>query len=411
MAKFVEEEMNVLSLFDGIGCARVALEKAEISVSKYWASEIEPSAIRVAQRNWKDIIEVGSVIGLLESGWIDEPIDLLIGGSPCQDLSIAKKGREGLAGKRSGLFYEYVRIKNELKPTWFILENVASMDNDSRDEISRIMGVEPIMINASLVSAQNRKRYFWTNIPNVVLPDDRNILLKDILESDVDRKYFIETPNIKRHNGKSMQWDTSGKGYLSQQDRAYTVDGKLPTVPHNRAMNKVNVFSAASRGRNLVDGKRHDVVGSKTEQRIEIGGEKENTITKVYKDSMIAVGTSLQVVGRKANEDGIYERDYEERDDGKANAVTKIQSRNLVTIKEKTNTIRKGGRRSGIGDKHNWDTYQINNYVRRLTPVEVERCFGVPDNYTACLPESQRYDCLGNAFNADVVSHILSFIP
>lgn len=242
-----------------------------------------------------------------------------------------------------------------------------------------------------------------TNIPNVILPEDRNILLKDILEVEVDKKYFIETPNLHRNNGKSMQWDVSNKGYFSQQDRAYTVDGKLPTVPHNRAMNKVNVFSAASRGRNIVDGKRKDVVGAITEQRIEIGGEKANTITKVYKDSMVA----MQQIPHGYNKGGVKSLD------GKVPTITSSswENNNFVTIKEKTNTIRKGGRNSGLNDKHNWDTYEIENYVRRLTPIEVERCFGVPDNYTAILPESQRYDCLGNAFNADVVAHILSFIP
>lgn len=183
--------MRVLSLFDGIACARVALDKAKISVEKYYASEIEDDAMYIAQKNWKDIWEVGSVVGLLESGWIDEPIDLLIGGSPCQDLSIAKKGRQGLAGERSGLFYEFVRIKNELKPKWFVLENVNSMPKDAKDEISRLMGVEPIMIDASLISAQSRKRLFWTNIPNVTLPKDKGIFLKDILETDVDEKYFL----------------------------------------------------------------------------------------------------------------------------------------------------------------------------------------------------------------------------
>jgi site-specific DNA-cytosine methylase len=130
--------MNVLSCFDGIACARVSLNKAGIPVEHYWASEIEPSAMRIAQKRWPDIIEVGSIVGLLESGWIDEPIDLLIGGSPCQDLSIAKKGREGLAGKRSGLFYEFLRLKEVLKPKWFILENVNSMPKEAKEEISKL---------------------------------------------------------------------------------------------------------------------------------------------------------------------------------------------------------------------------------------------------------------------------------
>lgn len=189
--------MNILSCFDGIACARVALDRAGIKVDKYYASEIEDDAMYIAQKNWKDITEVGSIVGLLDSGWIEGKIDLLIGGSPCQDLSIAKKGRQGLAGKRSGLFYKFVELKNALQPTWFILENVASMPKDAKNEISRLMGVQPIMIDASLVSAQSRKRLFWTNIPNVTLPKDKGIFLKDILEKDVPEKYYI---NIKNTN-------------------------------------------------------------------------------------------------------------------------------------------------------------------------------------------------------------------
>ena len=117
-------------------------------------------------------------------------IDLMVGGSPCQDLSIAKKDRKGLDGERSSLFWEYVRILREVKPKYFILENVASMPKEAKETITRELGVEPIMINAALVSAQNRKRLFWTNIPNVTLPDDKGILLRDILEPKVDEKYF-----------------------------------------------------------------------------------------------------------------------------------------------------------------------------------------------------------------------------
>lgn len=347
--------MRVLSLFDGIACARVALDRVGIKVDEYYASEIDAYAMIIAQRNWKDVFEVGSIIGLLESGWITSDIDLLIGGSPCQDLSISKKDRQGLKGKRSNLFYEYIKALKELKPKWFILENVASMPKEDKNEISKIMGVEPIMINATLVSAQNRKRLFWTNIPNVEQPKDRRTLLKDILEENVDEKYFIKTPNIKSKTDKRIQWDVSGKGYSSQQDRAYNVEGKMVTLPHNRGMTKVNVFGATIRGRNLVE-------GAKTEQRIEIGEEKANTLTTVYKDSMVF----------------------------------------------KSHTLRSGGKSSGILDKHNWDTYKIEGTVRRLTPIECERLQGLPDNYTKGIAETKRYDVLGNAFNVDVVAHILN---
>lgn len=175
--------MKILSLFDGISCARVALERAGIEVEQYYAYEIDKYAIQISQKNYPDIFHKGDVKsfnGPLDNLW--EGWDLLIGGSPCQDLSIAKKNRKGLDGDRSSLFWEYVRILNEVKPKYFILENVASMPKEAKQIITEALGVEPIMIDASLVSAQRRKRLFWTNIPNVTQPEDRGILLKDILE-------------------------------------------------------------------------------------------------------------------------------------------------------------------------------------------------------------------------------------
>lgn len=269
--------MKVLSLFDGISCARVALERANIPVELYLASEVDKYAIQVSQKNYPNIEQLGSVVDIYsyqnnfqtEKVNIACEIDLLIGGSPCQDLSIAKKNRKGLDGERSGLFWEYVRILKEVKPKWFILENVASMSKESKNIITQAMGVEPIMINASLVSAQNRKRLFWTNIPNVQQPEDRGILLKDILES-----------------GES-------------DSRIYSPEGKSVSL------------SANGGGR-----------GAKT---------------------------------------GLYEVE--------------------------------------------------NSRVRKLTPVECERLQGLPDDYTEGISNTQRYKCLGNAFNVDVVAHILSCIP
>lgn len=164
--------MKILSLFDGISCARVALERAGIPIEAYYASEVDKYAIQISKKNYPDIRHIGDVktnYGTLngfyyptEGGhFIETKIDLLIGGSPCQDLSIAKKNRKGLDGERSGLFWEYVRILKEVKPKYFILENVASMPKEAKAVITEALGVEPIMINASLVSAQNRKRLFW----------------------------------------------------------------------------------------------------------------------------------------------------------------------------------------------------------------------------------------------------------
>lgn len=190
--------MKVLSLFDGISCARVALDRANIPVETYFASEIDKYAISISQKNYPDIIQIGDVKDISSVG---AKIDLIIGGSPCQDLSIAKKDRKGLEGERSSLFYEYVRILNEFKPKYFILENVASMPKKDKEIITqKLYKIEPVMINAALVSAQNRKRLFWIGAlqydgtykqVEMPQPEDRNILLKDILEIDVDDKFYV----------------------------------------------------------------------------------------------------------------------------------------------------------------------------------------------------------------------------
>ena len=172
--------MNVLSLFDGISCGQIALEKAGIKVDKYFASEIKPIAIKVTQAHYPNTIQLGDVRNIKAE---DLPkIDLLIGGSPCQDFSMANKNREGLDGCKSGLFYEYLRLLKELKPTYFLLENV-KMKKEEQNKISELLGVQPININSNLVSAQNRNRLYWTNIPNVTIPKDKNITLQDILET------------------------------------------------------------------------------------------------------------------------------------------------------------------------------------------------------------------------------------
>lgn len=211
----------VLSLFDGISCAKVAVERLGIPVGKYYASEIDKYAIQVSSKNHPDAIQLGDINNHEQREL--EPIDLLIGGSPCQDLSIAKKDRKGLSGDRSGLFYKYVEVLRTRKPRYFILENVASMSKEARDTISEELGVQPIMINAALVGAQNRKRYFWTNIEGVTLPEDRGVYLKDVLEENVSEIYNVPVnvdgskkvkSNTIRASGRSSgygdrhNWDT-----------------------------------------------------------------------------------------------------------------------------------------------------------------------------------------------------------
>lgn len=173
--------MNVLSLFDGMSCGQLALQKAGLKVDKYFASEIKPLGIKVTQENFPDTIQLGSVLDI--DGENLPKIDLLIGGSPCQNLSIAmaKEHRKGLDGDKSGLFYEYYRLYTETKPKYFFLENVGSMSKDDEAIITELMGVEPIRINSKLVSAQLRNRLYWTNIPGIKQPEENAPNLNEIL--------------------------------------------------------------------------------------------------------------------------------------------------------------------------------------------------------------------------------------
>lgn len=172
-----------------MSCGQIALDKLNVKVDKYYASEIKEDAIRVTQQNYPNTIQVGDIKEL--SGDQLPEIDLLMGGSPCQNLSIAMaiEHRNGLKGDKSSLFYEYYRLLHEVKPKYFLLENVGSMRKDDRDVITELLGVKPIKVNSKLVSAQLRNRLYWTNIPNIVQPKDKNIKLNDVLtEGWVDRE-------------------------------------------------------------------------------------------------------------------------------------------------------------------------------------------------------------------------------
>lgn len=194
--------MKVLSLFDGMSCGQIALNRLGLKVEAYYASEIKKHAIKCTKANYPDTVEIGDVRkvhysegtlttenGVFEVG----AIDLLIGGSPCQDLSNMMSNRKGLEGEKSSLFWEYVRVLSEAKPKFFMLENVGSMEERDAATITQTLGVPGFRINSSLVSAQFRDRIYWTNIPGeetnlfgerlITQPKDRNIRLQDILES------------------------------------------------------------------------------------------------------------------------------------------------------------------------------------------------------------------------------------
>ena len=237
--------MKVLSLFDGISCGMAALERAGINVERYDAFEIDKYAIKVSEKNYPQIVHHGDAFG---GNFADfKGYDLLLGGSPCTYWSIAKAGREttpdGIGGK---LFMEYVRALRESDCKYFLYENNNSIHQNIKDFISEQLCVQPIMINSALVSAQQRKRCYWTNIPGVCQPKDKGILLKDILESGVawqDKSYCMSAGyngaifwNTLQRNQRSMiaepvrigQYGNGGQG-----QRIYSVRGKSVTLSAN----------------------------------------------------------------------------------------------------------------------------------------------------------------------------------
>lgn len=267
--------MNVLSLFDGMSCGQIALNKIGLKYDNYFASEIDKYAIQVTQKNYPNTIQLGSVIDIDTSKL--PKIDLLFGGSPCQGFSLAGK-QLNFEDERSKLFWEYVRILNEVKPKYFLLENVI-MKKEWEDIISNVLGVKPIKINSSLVSAQNRPRLYWTNIPNVSQPNDKNITLKDILEDNVQTNYKLSDAKIKRvletkrgkgffYNKTHSKCGTLISGYYKQPTDGIYIDlgfkrkltptecEKLQTVP----LNYTDCVSDSQRYKMLGNGWTIDII-------------------------------------------------------------------------------------------------------------------------------------------------------
>lgn len=185
------KKLNILSLFNGCGMLRPSLDKAGVKVNQYFSSEIDQYANQIANKNYPDTIQLGDICKWQD--WKLPQIDLLTAGFPCQDLSVSGK-RKGLSGERSGLLYQALEIRKHLSPRYFLFENVASMSNYWRGQITQLVGVEPIKLNSKYWGAQNRERYFWTNIPNLrdievnQTMNDKGGCINDILESPVEYK-------------------------------------------------------------------------------------------------------------------------------------------------------------------------------------------------------------------------------
>lgn len=370
--------MNVLSLFDGMSCTQIALQKLGITPTKYFASEIDQYAMKVTQTNFPDTIQLGDVTKVNAD---DLPeIDLLIGGSPCQGFSFAGK-RLNFDDPRSKLFFEYVRLLKALKPKYFLLENVR-MKQESQDVISEQLGVQPIVLNSNLVSAQNRHRLYWTNIPVDGLPEDRGIKLRDILEhgyTDREKSHCVDANYFKGGNLKSYflknrrqlvfgfadddkttsglilagEADVKGHGY---NRRVYHPDGKAPSL------------AAAS------------------------GGNLEPKVL-----------WPASIVGRRINDDGVR-KDYD-----KDVPITQCLEVHEVDKARCLSTVEKDTLVSDLPKGRYPDAYSNDMRLawRKLTPLECERLQTVPDGYTDHVSNTQRYRMLGNGFTVDSIAWLL----
>jgi DNA (cytosine-5)-methyltransferase 3A len=224
--------MNVLSLFDGMSCGQIALNKAGIKYDNYFASEVEKQAIEVTMKNYPNTKQLGDVTKVK----VDKlpKIDLLIGGSPCQGFSFAGK-RLNFDDPRSSLFFEYFRLLKECKPKYFLLENV-KMKKEYQDIITKYLGVEPILINSARLTAHDRKRLYWTNIPNIIQPQDKEIYLKDILDKETDESLYLRSDisnryiPTKNYTPKPEKSCVIGKLSKYQGDRVFDINCKASSL-------------------------------------------------------------------------------------------------------------------------------------------------------------------------------------
>lgn len=394
--------MNILSLFDGMSCGQIALERAGIKVDNYFASEIDKYGQIVSKANYPNTIYLGDVRHINAK---DLPkIDLIIGGSPCQSFSFAGK-RKGMSTKdeqqiltlehylqlksegfefegQSYLFWEYMRLLNECNPKYFLLENV-EMGEKWEKVLSKAIGVNGIHINSALLSAQNRKRIYWTNIGMqagglfgdlqsiIEQPKDKGILLKDILESEVLDKYYLSEKLIAGFQRHKQRHDDKGTGFgfnpKNEFDKGNSLRANAALCPTDNMLIVHNTMPRSS-----------------TTGKGGTGPLSRNDGKTYCLDTGNTNAIEIVAMRGRPNKDGINIQQLEHRDDNKTNCITSVQKDNLVVN---------------------------SSNIRRLTPLECERLQTVPDNYTNHVSDSQRYKMLGNGWTVDVISHIFSHIP
>lgn len=396
----MEKGINVLSLFDGMSCGQIALNKLGIKYNKYFACEIDKYAMQVTQHNFPDTIQLGDVQFVTKDTFGNHKIDLVVGGSPCQGFSFAGK-QLNFDDPRSALFFEYVRLVKELKPKYFLLENV-KMKKESQDIISKYMGVEPIEINSSLVSAQTRKRLYWTNIPNVSQPEDKGVVLRDIIESGyIDERMVNESKphcltarysgavwwnsierrqrtmiSLEQVDDKLRHPEATKKGY-AEASEGEGLDLTFPDskTRRGRAMkDKSNCLTAANHEMGvIIDPSKPNQINpdksAKSSSEDEKGTQPHMQDRVFHEDgkshALTSSFASRTKVGKfeedvkggairgRYKEDGKTEQRLEVRTDGKTNSITTVQ-KDSVVVRPATIVGRRLNER-GVRDDYNKD--------------------------------------------------------
>lgn len=375
---------------------QIALNRLGVEYDRYFASEVDKYAIQVTQANFPNTIQLGNINDIDICSL--PKIDLIIGGSPCQGFSFAGK-QLNFQDERSKLFFRFEYILSALQPKYFLLENV-KMKKEYQDVISKMLGVQPIEINSALVSAQNRKRNYWTNIPYVMQPMDKGILLKDIVHETtafVDRdKSLAITGNVCRTNEKMYIEQSRGQMVFDKVDRdkAHCIDAN-----YWKGGNLKSYFE------------KH----------------RRQLVFETLREYIVPFDKTLQILDKEIarGKVGFF------RKDSQANRVYYIHDKAVTLcgdagggsakmgqylfgcITPDRINKRQNGQRFSEGKKFYTLTAQdkhgilIEGYIRKLTPVECERLQTVPDNYTNHVSNTQRYKMLGNGYTVDVFAHIL----
>lgn len=406
--------MNVLSLFDGMSCARIALRELGIKIDRYYASEINKHAIKQTQLNFPDTIQLGDVRNVHAK---DLPkIDLLVGGSPCQGFSFAGK-QLNFNDSRSALFFEFVRILRECREinpeVKWMLENVR-MKREYEQVISDTLGIKPVMINSALVSAQNRVRLYWSNIrtapdglfeikTDIPQPEDRGLFLRDILEEDVEEKYNVSEKTLQNMAAHDERQKSKGNGFgidirrPNQKGCALTVVG--------RGVNDVVAIIQRSRGNN-----KGGTFTDKSPTLSANAWEHNNIlcISSNQAHATVSVNKSTPLVAAMGMGGGhvpmIVER--------KVRQLNQSTESNGKQPYQQNRCYDADGIMPSLCSAHAGHAPLVacDEIVRRITPTEAARLQTIPDWYKWECSATQQYTMLGNGWTVEVIKHIFSFL-